>query len=132
MIYCWGIHLSYGCVNRPLYMSALQENPELSMQLLNCDGFTDIEFNPKKALNCQAASAARYVAAVRRGLLEQMMSTPETFLIAKWLVGLRDAFVKPLEITDQGMIPLETLSTSVVALNPASVNVIVAFSGPPA
>lgn len=54
-----------------LYVNALLENPELGQQLLQYDGFTDIEFNPDKSINCQAEAAAVYVALARKGLLEQ-------------------------------------------------------------
>ncbi len=52
-----------------IYINALMENPELAEALLEYDGFTDIEFNPDKSLNCQAAAAALYVALARKGLL---------------------------------------------------------------
>lgn len=54
-----------------LYINALLEHPELGEALLDYDGFTDIEFNPDKSLNCQAEAAAVYVALARRGLLEE-------------------------------------------------------------
>lgn len=49
-----------------LYLKALVQNPELANELSNFDGFTDIEFNPQRSLNCQAASAALYVALLKR------------------------------------------------------------------
>lgn len=54
-----------------IYLNALMENSELAEQLLAFDGFTDIEFNPDKSLNCQAEAAALYVTLARKGLLEQ-------------------------------------------------------------
>ena len=54
-----------------IYINALMENPELSEPLLEYDGFTDIEFNPDKSLNCQAEAAALFVTLARKGLLEQ-------------------------------------------------------------
>ena len=45
-----------------LYLTALIENPSLSKQLKNYAGFSDIAFNPKKSINCQARSAAIFVA----------------------------------------------------------------------
>ena len=39
-------------------------------QIRERDGFTDIAFNPKKSLNCQARSAALYVALARDGITE--------------------------------------------------------------
>jgi len=52
-----------------IYMSALKQNPELSETLLEYDAFTDIEFNPKKSINCQAHSAALFVSLSKRNLL---------------------------------------------------------------
>lgn len=54
-----------------LYITALMENEELSQELLQYDAFTDIEFNPSSALNCQARAAAIYVSLVRNGTIEQ-------------------------------------------------------------
>jgi hypothetical protein len=45
-----------------LYLQALVQNPDLAIQLPDCVGFTDIEFNPKRSLNTQARSCALYVA----------------------------------------------------------------------
>jgi hypothetical protein len=63
-----------------LYLSALRQAPALSEQLLEYDGFTDIEFNPERSLNCQAASAALFVSLSRRGELNEVMATPANFL----------------------------------------------------
>ncbi len=52
-----------------LYINALSEHPELSEELLKYDAFTDIEFNPEKSLNCQAASAALYVSLAKNNML---------------------------------------------------------------
>lgn len=54
-----------------IYINALMENPDLSDELVQYDGFTDIEFNPDKGVNCQAEAAALYVTLARKGLLEQ-------------------------------------------------------------
>ncbi|WP_064697205.1 DarT1-associated NADAR antitoxin family protein [Rhizobium aegyptiacum] len=43
-------------------------------------GFTDIEFNPNKSVNCQARSCALFVALMRANLLEKVMSSAEIFL----------------------------------------------------
>ena len=57
-----------------LYISALLENPALAETALSYDAFTDIEFNPQKSLNCQAAAAARFVSLHRLGLLKEPFS----------------------------------------------------------
>lgn len=54
-----------------IYINALMENPQLASQLVQYDGFTDIEFNPDKSLNCQARAAALYVSLARKGVVEQ-------------------------------------------------------------
>lgn len=57
-----------------LYISALLEHPEYAEQLMQYDGFTDIEFNPEKSINCQAEAAAVFVALSRQGLLDRCSS----------------------------------------------------------
>src|SRR5579871_5394331 len=52
-----------------LYLNALWQNPDLSSKLTRYNGFTDIAFNPDKSLNCQARSAALFVALKHTGLL---------------------------------------------------------------
>jgi|ERR1700724_3060461 len=43
-------------------------------------GFTDIEFNPNKSVNCQARSCALFVELMDEGLLEGAVSSPEKFI----------------------------------------------------
>lgn len=54
-----------------IYINALMENPNLAAELVQYDGFTDIEFNPDKGVNCQAEAAALYVTLARKGVLDQ-------------------------------------------------------------
>lgn len=63
-----------------LYLTALRQNPSLSEQLLEYDGFSDIEFNPDKSINCQAASAALYKSLAERGLLDLALSSVDEFI----------------------------------------------------
>ncbi len=63
-----------------LYLNSLLQHPSLADQLVEFDAFSDIEFNPERSLNCQAASAALYVALVRRGELKEAMKSAESFL----------------------------------------------------
>ena len=63
-----------------IYLSALKQSPSLAEQLLDFDGFTDIEFNPERSLNCQAASAALFVALSKRGELVAATESREAFL----------------------------------------------------
>ena len=61
-----------------LYINALNQNKQFHEQLLNYQAFTDIEFNPKKSINCQAYSVALFVALAKRNLLDQIRE-PEKF-----------------------------------------------------
>ncbi len=67
-----------------LYLTALHQNteqyPEELETILTYDGFTDIEFNPKKSLNCQARSAALYVGLRTSDLLDEALQSPDDFL----------------------------------------------------
>lgn len=63
-----------------LYFSALWQNFNLAKEILNFDAFTDIEFNPKKSVNCQAASAALFKSLKNRGILEDIIFSIECFL----------------------------------------------------
>jgi len=62
-----------------LYMNALLENEELMKAVLQYDAFTDIEFNPKKSLACQANAAAKFVSLYKAGKIDQIRSA-DTFL----------------------------------------------------
>ena len=63
-----------------LYLNALRANPELAAAVETFDAFTDIEFNPEKSLNCQAAAAALYRSLVHAGKLDEALSSQEAFL----------------------------------------------------
>ncbi len=62
-----------------LYLNAVGRSPELTEALLGYRAFTDIEFNPKKSLNCQARAAAICVSLAGCGLLEDALQSPEAF-----------------------------------------------------
>ena len=63
-----------------LYISALKKQPSLTEQLLDYSAFTDIEFNPKRSINCQAYSVALYISLHKRQLLEEASASKESFL----------------------------------------------------
>ena len=68
-----------------LYMYALQFNiehsgDEIYESILEYDAFTDIEFNPKKSLNCQARACAVFVSLHKKDLLETALENKESFL----------------------------------------------------
>lgn len=63
-----------------LYINAVHCIPDLSDQILEYNGFTDIEFNPVKSVNCQARSCALYVSLYRRGILGKILDDRQQFL----------------------------------------------------
>lgn len=65
-----------------LYLTALQQHPDLSVPLLNCQAFSDIAFNPDRSISCQARSAALFVALVKRDQLKDAMRDKLSFLAA--------------------------------------------------
>jgi hypothetical protein len=64
-----------------LYLKALGRLDEaVREQVRERDGFTDIAFNPERSLNCQARSAALYVALARGGLGSPWVLDFESFV----------------------------------------------------
>jgi hypothetical protein len=62
-----------------LYLRALYPHREWLKRLQECAGFTDIEFNPNRSLNCQARSFAAFISLQKRGRLDEAMSSFESF-----------------------------------------------------
>ena len=63
-----------------IYINALMQHPEYHQQLLKYQAFTDIEFNPKKSLNCQAYATALFCSLYKNDVLDDVMQTPQSFL----------------------------------------------------
>lgn len=63
-----------------LYINALSRNSDLMDDVSLYDGFTDIEFNAEKSINCQAYSLALFKALEARNLLSQALEGKEAFL----------------------------------------------------
>ncbi|MBO2691750.1 hypothetical protein I6M59_08305 [Shewanella algae] len=61
-----------------LYINALIQNDSLLNSLESFDCFTDIEFNPKKSINCQAHAVALYISIKKQGL-EGSIKDPSDF-----------------------------------------------------
>ena len=71
--------------NSNLYLKAVKSNIEdlintIYEKILNYTAFTDIEFNPKKSINCQARSCALYVSLFKNELLDIALESEEAFL----------------------------------------------------
>lgn len=54
-----------------LYVNALIKHKKLHEDIFRYSAFTDIEFNPKKSINCQAYSVALFSSLHQRGLLNE-------------------------------------------------------------
>ncbi len=64
-----------------MYMNALYKNNfDVVEELLLYDAFTDIEFNPKKSVNCQARTCAVLVSLMRLDLIDEALSSKERFI----------------------------------------------------
>lgn len=83
-----------------IYSSAIYSNIDLLDQFQEFDAFTDIEFNPKKSLNCQARTVAILRGLSECGKLKEAMSSPETYLEIVYHIG------------EEGMNPPKQLSFS--------------------
>ena len=64
-----------------LYINALYStNRDIVDELLNYQIFSDIEFNPKKSINCQARTCAILVSLVKLDLIDEALSSKERFI----------------------------------------------------
>jgi Family of unknown function (DUF6977) len=63
-----------------LYIGAIFPHREWLSRLSKFVGFTDIEFNPERSINCQARSMALFFSLKSNQLLQEAMKSPETFL----------------------------------------------------
>lgn len=63
-----------------LYIRALYPHRDFLKRLERYSGFTDIEFNPERSINCQARSCATFVALERLGLLDECVTSPSRFI----------------------------------------------------
>lgn len=73
-----------------LYITTLVSNTALSNAVKDWGAFTDIEFNPKKSLNCQARSVALYCSLTKRGLLDAALKCPDSFRDAVYGINLKN------------------------------------------
>jgi hypothetical protein len=63
-----------------IYLNSLRKNEDNIRAVKSFDCFTDIEFNPKLSINCQAYSAALFISLDRRGILDEIMSSRDEFI----------------------------------------------------
>jgi len=63
-----------------LYLSALEPHQEFLKRLFLYEGFTDIEFNPEKSINCQARTCALLVSLIRLDALNAALRSQADFI----------------------------------------------------
>jgi hypothetical protein len=64
-----------------LYITALYDHREwLRRHILKYAGFTDIEFNPERSINCQARSCALFVTLLKNDWIDEAVSSPGAFI----------------------------------------------------
>ncbi len=64
-----------------LYIRSLYNNHKnLIDELLNYDAFTDIEFNPKKSISCQAKTCAILVSLVKQNKIKEAIESKSQFI----------------------------------------------------
>ena len=63
-----------------LYLSALQPHQTFLTKLYKYKGFTDIEFNPAKSINCQARTCALLVSLLKIGCLDDALQSQNYFI----------------------------------------------------
>ncbi len=64
-----------------LYIKTLNDNyRDIIKELVKYDTFTDIEFNPKKSINCQARTCAILVSLYKNDLLEKALNSKNDFI----------------------------------------------------
>ncbi|MCL2110886.1 MAG: hypothetical protein FWH32_01255 [Clostridiales bacterium] len=62
-----------------IYIQALVAHTELADAVMEYNTFTDIEFNHKKSINCQARAAAIFVSLRKNDMLEKSLSDQRVF-----------------------------------------------------
>src|SRR5688572_1775778 len=63
-----------------LYARCVYPHREWAVKLFDYGGFSDIEFNPFRSINCQARSIALFLRPLKRDLLAEAVSSPAAFL----------------------------------------------------
>lgn len=63
-----------------LYCSFLIGYRDWAVKLNDYAGFTDVEFNPQRSINCQARSAALFLSLMKRSQLDDAMKSPADFI----------------------------------------------------
>lgn len=63
-----------------LYARSIYPHRKWAIKLYAYDGFSDIEFNPFRSINCQARSIALFLSLMKRRELDEAVESPQSFL----------------------------------------------------
>ena len=63
-----------------LYINTILPHRDWLKRLDKYSGFTDIEFNPSKSINCQARACALFVSLMHMHLLDDSIRSPNEFI----------------------------------------------------
>jgi hypothetical protein len=63
-----------------LYANIIYPHREWAQKLYAYDGFSDIEFNPFRSINCQARSIALFLSLMKRCELDEALESPDSFI----------------------------------------------------
>ena len=63
-----------------LYVSFLKKYQDWAPKLYVYGGFTDVEFNPFRSINCQARSCALFLSLMKLNLIEDATRSPQDFI----------------------------------------------------
>lgn len=80
-----------------LYIKSIYPYRDFLQRLRRYSGFTDIEFNPEKSINCQARSCATFLALERLNLLDECVESFDRFM----QVLLPDSIEQPHSFQDR-------------------------------
>lgn len=75
----WELHYTTAFYNW-LYITTLKPHSEYLKKLNTFKGFTDIEFNPKKSINCQARACALFVSLLELNKLDAALKSQRAFI----------------------------------------------------
>ena len=89
-----------------LYCTFLWDHREWATKLYAYAGFTDIEFNPQRSVNCQARSAALFLALMKRGDLDTALRSP-TIWVQTLLHSTYRPQIRADDFATQGLFPTQ-------------------------
>lgn len=84
-----------------LYINTIRPHRDWLKRLDRYKGFTDIEFNPSKSINCQARSCALFVSLMHMDLLDDSIRSPEIFIALRKKYLRREDVLRGVSHTQQ-------------------------------